>query len=263
MLGPEPAIAPAVGTADGLLVEVCDALEAELIPLGIDQWSLPVIAGMTVREVVTHLTAVNDLLADRLHAATVEPIDPAALEVATQAAIKRDAQLTQIEVVASWKRSVDHIRKAAGAVDQVGWVGVTMPSATALTDRAFETWIHANDIRHAIGRASLDPSAKHLRLLCELAVSLLPSTLTLSGKCRPATLQVSLTGPGGGDWTVEFDRGGNDCCSAFMSAAARDLCLLMGARIDPRDFACTVRGDDDASMLVDDLVHSAAVLARL
>ena len=95
-------------------------------------------------------------------------------------------------------------------------------------------------------------------------MQLLPAALQLGGKCRAATLQISLTGPGGGDWTLDLDGGaGESCCTAFMSAAARDLCLLMGDRIDPRDFACTVRGDEAASALVEDLLRCASAFARL
>jgi uncharacterized protein (TIGR03083 family) len=216
-----------------------------------------------VRDVVIHLAAVNDVLADRLRLGERKPIDASSLEVATEAACRRDADLTHTELIASFQRSVDHIRKLAQGVSEVGWVGLTMPASTAIVDRAFETWLHANDIRSAIGRASLDPSSQNLRVLCELAVNLLPLALTKSGKCRPATVQVALTGPGGGEWTLALEGDASACCTAYMSAAARDLCLLMGDRIDPRDFACTVRGDERAVQLVDDLVHSAASFARL
>jgi uncharacterized protein (TIGR03083 family) len=260
---PDSASASSTGTSDGLLAEVCDALAADLVPLGIDQWSLPAVNGFTVRDVVVHLTAVNDVLAERLRTGECEPIETSQLEHATTAALQRDIGLTHTEVIASWQRSVEHVRKLSQGVTEVGWVGLTMPAETALADRAFETWLHANDIRRAIGRASLDPSARHLRVLCELAVSLLPVALETAGARRPAMLQVALTGPGGGEWTLELGEGGDECGAAFMSAAARDLCLLMGDRIDPRDFACTVRGDDAAAALVDDLVRCAATFARL
>ena len=263
MPNPDLTSAPAIGTPDGLLAEVCDALTADLIPLGIDQWSLPAVNGLSVRDVVVHLIAVNDVLAERLRLGELQPVDPSTLEAATEAACQRDANLTHTELIASFQRSVDHIRKLAQGVRDVGWVGLTMPAETAIVDRAFETWLHANDIRNAIGRASLDPSAQNLRVLCELAVSLLPLALAISGKCRPASLQVALTGPGGGEWTLDLEGDAPACCTAFMSAAARDLCLLMGDRIDPRDFACTVRGDESATALVDDLVHCAATFARL
>jgi uncharacterized protein (TIGR03083 family) len=263
MPNPDTGSMPAIGTADGLLAEVCDALKAELVPLGIDQWALPAVNGLSVRDVVIRLTAVNDVLAERLRLGERAPIDSSVLEAATASACQRDAALTHLELVASFQRSVDHIRKLAQGVAEVGWVGLAMPAETALVDRAFATWMHANDIRNAIGRASLDPSSQNLRVLCELAVSLLPVALATSGKRRGATLQIALTGPGGGEWTLELQGDARPCCAAFMSAAARDLCLLLGDRIDPRDFAYTVRGDESASALVDDLVHSAAAFARL
>jgi RNA polymerase sigma factor (sigma-70 family) len=45
---------------------------------------------------------------------------------------------------------------------------------SALVQRAFETWIHADDIRTALGRAAEPPSPHHLRLIADLGASLLP-----------------------------------------------------------------------------------------
>ena len=119
-----------------------------------------------------------------------------------------------------------------------------------------------NDIRHAIGRASLDPSAQSFRVLSDLAAKLLPMALTVTGREHAACLQLVLSGPGGGEWTLALGPGADDGAQVQLNAAARDLCLLMGDRIDPRDFAYTVRGDEGASAIAEDIVAAAPSFAR-
>jgi uncharacterized protein (TIGR03083 family) len=253
---------PSTGTACGLLAEVCDALEAELVPLSDDGWSAPVIFDWTVREVVVHLAAVNDALVARLVRGQQSPIDPAELDDAT-ATLQRELRgAGYTEVIDRWRESVCGLRANARHDQLVGWVGLTIPSCSALVDRAFETWIHANDIRNAIGRASLDPSAQSFRVLSDLAAQLLPLALVVTGHPHSGCLQLTLTGPGGGEWSLPLGAGPEHGPLVSIAASARDLCLLMGDRIDPLDFACTVRGDEGANEVARDLVHSASVFAR-
>jgi uncharacterized protein (TIGR03083 family) len=257
----EDLLPPSTGTPGGLLTEVCDALDAELVALSSDGWSSPVIFDWSVRDVVAHLAAVNELLVARMRADLQEPVDAADLLDATHALQRelRDAPADAIQ--ARWRKSVADLHSSAGHGSLVGWVGLRVPTCLALVDRAFETWIHANDIRNAIGRASLDPSATSFHVLSDLAAKLLPMALVVTGREHDACVQLVLSGPGGGEWSLALGNA-QDGPQVHLGASARDMCLLMGDRIDPRDFAHTVRGDEGAAHIVADLVASANAFAR-
>src|SRR5689334_6877701 len=79
----EDLLPPSTGTPGGLLTEVCDALEAELVALSRDSWALPVIFDWSVHDVVAHLVAVNELLVARLRADERVPVDASVLLDAT------------------------------------------------------------------------------------------------------------------------------------------------------------------------------------
>jgi uncharacterized protein (TIGR03083 family) len=258
----EELLPPSTGTPGGLLNEVCDALDAELVALSRDGWSTPVIFDWTVRDVVAHLAAVNELLVARLRADEQTPVDPAALIDATadvQAALRN---ATPDAVIERWRTSVADLHSSSTHGHLVGWVGLTIPQCSAIVDRAFEAWIHANDIRNAIGRASLDPSAQSFRVLADLSAQLLPLTLQRTGRTERGVVQLVLSGPGGGEWTLCLGADAAAGPQLSLSASARDLCLLMGDRIDPRDFAYTVRGDEGAAEVAEALVHAASAFAR-
>jgi uncharacterized protein (TIGR03083 family) len=258
----EDLLPPSTGTPGGLLTEVCDALHAELAALSDDGWSSPVIFDWTVRDVVAHLAAVNELLVARLRADERAPVDPAQLLDATHAAQRELRDASHDQISDRWCRSVADLQTSARHGHLVGWVGLTIPTCSAVVDRAFEAWIHANDIRHAIGRASLDPSAQSFRVLSDLAAQLLPRALVMTGREHSGCLQLVLSGAGGGEWTMALGDGPDHGPQVMLSASARDLCLLMGDRIDPRDFAYTVRGDEGAAEIAADVVHAASAFAR-
>jgi uncharacterized protein (TIGR03083 family) len=257
----EDLLPPSTGTPGGLLTEVCDALDAELAALSSDGWSSPVIFDWTVRDVVAHLSAVNELLVARLRADAQDPIDAADLVDATSAAQLALREAPTDAVLERWRCSVADLQTSARHGRLVGWVGLRVPTCLSLVDRAFETWIHANDIRNAINRASLDPSATSFNVLCDLAAKLLPMALSVTGCERDACVQLVLSGPGGGEWTLAL-RDAEKGPQVHLGAAARDLCLLMGNRIDPRDFAYTVRGDEGAAEVAADIVAAAPAFAR-
>ena len=80
--------------------------------------------------------------------------------------------------------------------------GIPLPLGAALVARAFELWTHENDIRRVAGLAASVPDASTLRLMTELATSMLPFGAMLAGLQGPINLRLVLTGPGGGTWDV-------------------------------------------------------------
>jgi uncharacterized protein (TIGR03083 family) len=259
-----PEVPPAApGTAAGLLAEVSDALDADLAVLDDAAWGTTVLFDWSVRDTVAHLAAVHEVLVERLVGRDPSPVEPTMLDAATETCIRESRTRPPADTLAVWRRSVQRLRHGLEVCDtEVSWLGLSVPAATTIVDRAFETWIHGNDIRNALGRASLDPSAQHLRVLCDLAAELVPLALVVTGHPRTGTLHLALSGPGGGEWTVDLGMGVPGHAELTLNAVARELCLLMGDRIDPRDFAYSVRGGEEAAGIAADLVAAANVFAR-
>ena len=60
------------------------------------------------------------------------------------------------------------------------------PLRAALVQRAFETWVHLEDVRsHAV-----TPSPEQVRRIVSLAVNLMPAALAAQGLRGPGTLPV-------------------------------------------------------------------------
>lgn len=251
------------GTPAGLLVEVSEALEADLETLDDDAWASPVAFGWSVQGVVAHLAAVHDVLIERLTGRTDRPVTMIELDDATEYALAAARGLEPEATRELWRASVLRLRHGLEVCDApVDWLGLVVPREKTIVDRAFETWIHANDIRRATNRASLDPSGEHLKLLSDLAIELLPQALVVTSRPRDAVVTVNLSGAGGGTWTMPLGIGAVSGVEVVFNASARELCLLMGDRIDAADFAFTARGDALAADIARDLVDAASVFAR-
>ena len=80
--------------------------------------------------------------------------------------------------------------------------GIRLPVRALLLVRAFEPWIHENDIRQAVGWVPSVPDASTLRMMADLAARLLPGAAARAGVHEPADIHLVLTGPGGGTWDV-------------------------------------------------------------
>ena len=59
--------------------------------------------------------------------------------------------------------------------------GIPLPLGAPLVARAFELWTHENDIRRVAGLPASVPDASTLRLMTELATSMLPFGAMLAG----------------------------------------------------------------------------------
>ena len=145
----------------------------------------------------------------------------------------------------------------------VEWLGLPMSPSDALTARAFENWVHRDDLR-SVRRAAADPPpARELRLMATLAMHTLPAGLAATGRVRSGrSARVVLTGAGGGTWHLPLDPtedavGEPDLT---LTTSALDWCLLAGERLDPHDLPFTVEGDRE---LADDLVAAAPAFATL
>ena len=85
-----------------------------------------------------------------------------------------------------------------------GKVPIRRPLRDALTQRAFETWIHRDDIRVAVALPPIPPASGHLARILAFGLALLPGAIEAAGRARPGSVLVALTGPGGGDHLVRM-----------------------------------------------------------
>ena len=170
------------------------AYVAEVADLGVlldslspAQWSAPTVDGRSVRDLVRHLTG-NDgnVLAD--------------LGVPAPAGER-------------WRERSDLLLRTVGHGDETlldrpvrlaGKVPIRRPLREALTQRAFETWIHRDDIRVAVALPPIPPASGHLARILAFGLALLPGAIEAAGRARPGSVLVALTGPGGGDHLVRM-----------------------------------------------------------
>ena len=130
------------------------------------------------------------------------------------------------------------------------------PGPEATLRKAFETWIHADDVRVALGRPPSPPAPAHLHAVVALGVRLLPPAIGAIGAGRPGgAVALALGDPGGGRWTVPAP--GDGPVAATVTTQAAEFFYLMGNRRDPATVAATVTGD---RALAGGLLRAAATL---
>ena len=164
---------------------------------------------------------------------------------------------TPDETVADWAAQADallaspearDVELAAGATMLMG---VRLPVADHFVVRAFETWIHADDIGRALGLAVPPPPATHLDRLVRLAVRILG--LALGPGAAPVLFEIS----GGEQWVLGSD---SEPVRAELALDAVDFCLLVGGRYAPDEVPRREAGDAGA---VRNVLERAASLAWL
>ncbi len=249
-------------------LEQVDRLGRLLRDLEPGQWRLVAVPadGWTVQDLVAHLTATEGLVA--LAVGARRPGEGEELDVfaRTAAVLERNRGRDPEETAAEWRDQAEAIRAALGGVTEDGldrrvpWLGLELPLRRVLLARAFETWIHADDVRRAAGRPPRPPRPGDMRPIADLAVRSLPAALRVLGRDRPRrTARVVLTGPGGGEWTLALGRGEEPGePDAVLFADVVDFCLLAGGRMASEDLVFRATGDE---ALAAELVLAAPAFA--
>jgi hypothetical protein len=132
---------------------------------------------------------------------------------------------------------------------EVALHGMRLPLGLLLVVRAFELWIHDNDIRQAAALPRSVPDASTLRLMTEAAALLLPAGAARTGLGEPTSVHLVLTGPGGGTWDVFIGQGPPSPAVAIVADAV-GFCRLVGNRITPASLGPHVTGDPDRACAV-------------
>ena len=259
----------AVGTADPIspteayrrTAESFDAVLGELSDAG---WHTLALRGLDVQGLVGHLIGVERLLHEALGIGPTLGRGTDHVE-STQGEALAQAGRPPAETRSEWRqlvgRTVDHVLGMGPAArsQPVTLHGLTMTLERMLVVRVFETWTHEEDIRRAVGLPLCPPESAPLRLMTEIAVSVLPAGLARSGRPQPGrTARLVLTGPGGGTWQAALDRGTPGPTDVRIVADAVMFCRLVANRVTPMEVGVLVTGDE---ALAADLLAGAMTLA--
>jgi uncharacterized protein (TIGR03083 family) len=221
--------------------------------------------GLRARDLVIHEAAQESLLAHAIGDSPVPEVDETDINARTTALVEHLDGRPLDDALAIWRAAVDANCRwyASGARDTANWRGLELDRSDAIVVRAFETWIHADDLRRAVGLPGVPPDPRHLALMSDLAGRSLSLSLALAERSHDGeTARLVLTGEGGGEWIVAMDGSGLGTGEpdVTLTADVVDWCLLVGDRLAPSAIPHTVVGD---ASLAEDLLAAAPALATL
>ncbi|MFF9778728.1 zf-HC2 domain-containing protein [Streptomyces sp. NPDC013978] len=266
----------------------------------------PVSRRTTVAGVIAHLLTVDGLVATAL--GLDDPLDslgprepgpdepPVGVSPAarTEAYWKASHFLPTRALRAPWRQqSHDIVRTTSftsgGGLDgtdassgpAVSYGGFELPLQDAMLDRAFECWIHAEDIAEAVDYPYEPPSGRHLHAMIDLAARMLPVSLAerrRTGLASPPpsgrhlvpagapgrSLRLEIEGSGGGEWLIPLDSpaalGSADHEVAHVALDGVEFCRLAAGHVSPEEAAAGQGGDREA---IRDVLFAAAALSRM
>jgi len=249
---PEPA-APEISPAQAFS-RAADAFYGMLGILQAADWRKPALRGLDVQGLVGHLTGVEE---DVHRALRGDPDVVQASHIAsTQAAADRQAGRLPAQTRAEWRHAVDstlalvHADRDPG--DEVAMHGMRLPLGMLLVARAFELWIHDNDIRHAVGLPPSVPDPSTLSLMTQAAAQLLPHAVARDGLREPASVHLVLTGPGGGTWDIPIGQSPPAAAPKAIAIVtdAVGFCRLVANRATPGSLDLHITGNPDCAAIV-------------
>jgi uncharacterized protein (TIGR03083 family) len=220
--------------------------------------------GLSAHDLVVHMASQESLFAQDLGVPTLPDTDTAGIVERTHELLPRFAGDNLDAPLALWRDSIEANRawaaEHAGETGQRGGLGLTRHDA--LVVRAFEAWIHGDDLRRVAGLDASPPPPRHLAIMSEFASRVLPLALGVAGRTRDGkTARLVLTGDGGGDWLLAMGAGEPASVpDVTLTADVVDWCLLVGDRLAPTEIPCLIAGD---AALGDDLLAAAPALATL
>nr|WSY55875.1 maleylpyruvate isomerase family mycothiol-dependent enzyme [Streptomyces sp. NBC_00886] len=236
-----------------------------LLPELEGRWGTPVVHDWDAHATLAHLLAADEHLAARLGIGARVPAsrieEGAAWEDAwdrrTADVIAHEHGRTPQETVADWSAQTTELlatpeaRDAELASCATLLMGIRLPVADHFVVRAFETWIHTEDLGRALGLTVPPPPGEHLRQLVRLAVRILGLTL------GPAAPPVLFGITGGGEWVLGSE---DEPVRAELVLDPVDFCRLVGGRYTPDAVPRGSTGDEGA---VRNVLEQAAALAWL
>lgn len=247
---PEPA-APEISPAEAFS-RAADAFYGMLGVLQPEDWRRPALRGLDVQGLVGHLTGVEE---DTHRCLVGDPQVAEASHVeSTQPAADRQAGHPPAETRAEWRRAADRtldlVHAAGDPGAELAVHGMRLPLTTLLVVRAFELWIHDNDIRQAVGLPPAVPDPSTLSLMTRAAAQLLPHAAARRGLREPTSVHLVLTGPGGGTWDIPIGDSPRAPARVGIVTDAVGFCQLVANRTTPDRLDLHITGDPDRAALV-------------
>ncbi|CAL9524452.1 maleylpyruvate isomerase N-terminal domain-containing protein [Streptomyces sp. enrichment culture] len=274
-------------------------LDALLQDFGDNEWHAPVrlrwyegdeasTRRTTVAGVIAHLMSVDGLVAVAL--GLEDPLGDVRPERATPSdrteAYWRAARFPPTRAVRGPWREQSHrlIRTVSFTGSDTGRMTVpygdfALPLHDAMLDRAFECWVHAEDIAEAVDYPYDPPAGRHLHEMVDLAARLLPVVLENRrhhGLAAPVerrlvaagepgrSLRLEIEGSGGGEWLIPLDspaaKGSAEHEVAHVALDGAEFCRLAAGHVPPREAAAGQEGDREA---IRDVLLAAASLSRM
>ncbi|MBC2904629.1 maleylpyruvate isomerase N-terminal domain-containing protein [Streptomyces cupreus] len=189
-------------------------------------------------------------------------------------------------VRAPWReQSHDLVRTVSFTGGQAGGMTVSygdfeLPLHDAMLDRAFECWVHAEDIAEAVDYPYTLPSARHLHDMIDLGARMLPGALARrrrNGLASPRhgrhlglaggpgrSVRLEIEGSGGGEWLIPLDSpaavGSAEHEVAHVALDGVEFCRLAAGHVSPTEAAAGQVGDREA---IRDVLFSVASLSRM
>ncbi len=250
---PEPA-APQI-TPEEAFSRAADAFYGMLGVLQAEDWRRPALRGLDVQGLVGHLTGVEEDV-HRCLAGDPQVAQASHVE-STQPAADRQAGRSPAQTRAEWRRAagrtLDLVYAACDPGAEVAVHGMRLPLGALLVVRAFELWIHDNDIRQAVGLPPAVPDPSTLSLMTQTAAQLLPHAAAREGLRELTGVHLVLTGPGGGTWDISIGHSPAAAQVAIVTDAV-GFCRVAGNRATPDSLGLHITGDPG---------RAAAVLAAV
>ncbi|WP_347814619.1 maleylpyruvate isomerase N-terminal domain-containing protein [Streptomyces sp. Tu 3180] len=242
----------------------------------------------TVAGVIAHLLTVDGLVAVALGLddplGDVRPERPT--PTARTEAYWRAAHFPPTRSVRTpWREQSHHLVRTVSFADggagrlPVSYGDYELPLHDAMLDRAFECWVHGEDIAEAVDYPYEPPSGRHLHGIVELAARMLPAVLEhrrLHGLASPVerrlvaagepgrSLRLEIEGSGGGEWLIPLDspaaKGSAEHEVAHIALDGAEFCRLAAGHVSPQEAAVGQVGDRGA---IRDVLLAAASMSRM
>ena len=237
------------------------------------QWAAPVgpyFPGWTVQDLAAHLAASEALLAIQLGTTPAMPETDDQPETRAHAAVARHRTLAPSDTLAELTAVYELVRQAVAALGPavstalIQWFGLDLSLGHALTQRSFEIWTHADDIRAAVGIDPVPPPAGSLETMSHTAVDTIPIMLSARGvDTEGRRARIVLTGAGGGSYDIALgfaDDTGPAEPDVVVELDVVDFCKAIGDRLTADELDYRATGDAE---LAAGIVGSLSALAVL
>ncbi len=273
---------------DALLQDIGDAEWHAPVRLRWFDGQAPTSRRTTVAGVIAHLLTVDGLVAKAL--GLDDPLggeaDKATTPTARTEAYWRASHFPPTHSIRTPWREQSHtiVRTVSFTGGSTGGLAVSygdfeLPLHDAMLDRAFECWVHAEDIADAVDYPYQPPSGRYLNRMIDLAARMLPAVLAerrRHGLASPGgrhlvaagapgrSLRLEIEGHGGGEWLISLDSpgavGSAEREVAHIALDGVEFCHLAAGHVPPEEAAAGQLGDREA---IRDVLFATASLSRM